>query len=82
MSTLLDRFVKLVEARERIEETTALIQRQRKLIQELGQLGHDSISAQIVLDSLLISQLLLKREAAQAREKIEAELGRPISLRL
>ncbi len=82
MSTLLDRFVKLVEARERIEETTALIQRQRKLIQELDQLGHDAVSAQIVLDSLLISQLLLKREAAHAREKIEAELGRPISFRL
>jgi hypothetical protein len=82
MSMLLDRFVKLVEARQRIEELTALIQRQRRLIQEMGDNGHDAMSAQIVLDSLLISQLLLKRDAAQVREKIEAELGRQINFRL
>ena len=82
MSTLLNRFVRLVEAQQRIREIHVHIQRQRQLIHEFERKGGDIISAQIVLDSFLLSQMLLKRDATHIRKEIESELGRPISLRL
>ena len=50
--------VELIEAEWRIAEINALIERQRRLIEELANEGHDITSAQIVFDSLLVSLYL------------------------
>jgi hypothetical protein len=61
----------LLEAVRRVAEIHALIERQRQLIEELGYEGHDITSAQIVLDSLLVSLSL----HLQDRHRLRATLN-------
>jgi hypothetical protein len=61
----------LLEAGRRVAEIHALIERQRQLIEELGYEGHDITSAQIVLDSLLVSLSL----HLQDRHRLRATLN-------
>jgi hypothetical protein len=61
----------LLEAERRVVESNALIEYQRHLIDELAYDGHDITSAQIVLDSLLVSLSL----QVQDRHRLRAMLN-------
>ena len=54
--------IELLETEWHIAESHILIERQRRLIEELGLAGHDVSSAQIVFDSLLVSLSLHLRD--------------------
>jgi hypothetical protein len=47
--------IDLLEAERRVAECNALVERQCKLIEQLGYEGDDITSAQIVFDSLCVS---------------------------
>ena len=59
--------IDLAAAERRIIESRARIERQRRLIQELEFRGHDTTSAQIVLDSWLISLSLHVKDRHRVR---------------
>jgi hypothetical protein len=61
------RAAELAEAERRVPEVNALIDRQRELIEELGQLGVDLTSAKIVMDSLLVSLSLYVKDRHRLR---------------
>jgi hypothetical protein len=61
----------LAEAERRLLEISVLIERQRQLIKELELDGHDLTSAQIVLDSLLISRSLYVQARYRVRCYVE-----------
>ena len=73
-----DRVIELLEAEWRVAECNALIERQRQLIEQLGNEDRDITSAQIMFDSLLVSLYLhledrhrlhaLNGKAAEVRE--------------
>ena len=58
----------LAVAELQVPEINACVDRQRQLIEQLAAEGHDITSAQIVLDSLLISLFL----AAEDRHRLRA----------
>jgi hypothetical protein len=57
----------LPEVELRVAEINALIERQRELIEQLGQGGHDTTSPQIVFDSLCLSLCLYLQNRHQLR---------------
>jgi hypothetical protein len=63
----------LLEAERRVAETNALIERQRKLIEELGYEGHDITSAHIVFDSLCVSLSLLLQSRYRLRSALKVK---------
>ena len=67
---LLDRMVELAMIQQRIEESAALIERQREVVLKSDHNGDDTISAQIVLDSLVLSHSLLEEDLTRLRRKI------------
>jgi hypothetical protein len=62
---------RLAEAERRVPEVNALIDRQRRLIEDLELHGTDLTSAKIVLDSLLVSLSLY----VQDRHRLRATLN-------
>jgi len=67
---LLDRMVEIALMQQRIEESAVLIERQRELVERSTRDGSHPISAQIMLDSLLLSHALLEESLNRLREKI------------
>lgn len=63
--------IELLEAERCVAESNALIERQRRLIEELAYDGNDIISAQIVFDSLCVSLSL----HVQARHRLRGTLN-------
>ena len=63
--------MEMLEAERRVVESNALIEYQRRLIEELTYEGHDITSAQIVFDSLLVSLSL----HVQDRHRLRAMLN-------
>ena len=59
--------VELFEIEKRVAESNALIERQRRLIEQLGHTGRDFTSEQIVFDSLLVSLSLHLQERHRLR---------------
>jgi len=59
--------IELIGTEQRVAESNALIERQRRLIEELGFKGHDFTSEQIVFDSLLVSLSLHLQERYRLR---------------
>ena len=59
--------IELLETEQRVAEKNALIERQRRIIEELGLQGNDTTSAQIVFDSLLVSLSLHLQERYRLR---------------
>lgn len=65
--------IELLETEQRVAESNALIERQRRLIEELGFKGRDFSSEQIVFDSLLVSLSLHLQERYRLRSKWRAK---------
>ena len=63
----LDALAELAEAEYRVPEINARIDAQRRLIEALAFEGHDITSAQLVLDSLLMSLFLCIEERQRLR---------------
>ena len=63
----LDALAELAEAEYRVPEINAQIDAQRRLIEALAFEGHDITSAQLVLDSLLMSLFLCIEERQRLR---------------
>ncbi len=63
--------IELLEAERRVAESNALIERQRRLIEELAYDCNDITSAQIVFDSLCVSLSL----HVQARHRLRGMLN-------
>ena len=61
----------LAVAERRVPEINARVDRQRQLIEQLAREGNDITSAEIVLDSLLLSLFL----AAEERHRLRAMLN-------
>jgi hypothetical protein len=59
--------IELLETERRVAESNALIERQRRLIEQLGHNGRDFTSEQIVFDSLLVSLSLYLQERHRLR---------------
>jgi hypothetical protein len=59
--------IELLETERRVAESNALIERQRRLIEQLGHNGRDFTSEQIVFDSLLVSLSLHLQERHRLR---------------
>ena len=66
--------IELLETEQRVAESNALIERQRRLIEELGFKGHDFSSEQIIFDSLLVSLSLHLQERDRLRSKWRAKI--------
>jgi hypothetical protein len=64
-----DRMIELLEAERRVAECNALVERQRKLIEQLGHEGDDITSARIVFDSLCVSLSLHVQDRHRLRTK-------------
>ncbi|HEX7235249.1 MAG TPA: hypothetical protein VF243_08265 [Nitrosospira sp.] len=69
--------IELLETEQRVAESNALIERQRRLIEELGFKGHDFTSEQIVFDSLLVSLSLHLQERHRLRSTWKAKIAEP-----
>jgi hypothetical protein len=67
-----DVMTELEDAERRVSEMNACIDRQRQHLEELAAEGHDITSAQIILDSLLISLYL----SVESRHRLRAMLDR------
>ena len=65
--------IELLETEQRVAESNARIERQRRLIEELGFKGRDFTSEQIVFDSLLVSLSLHLQERHRLRSKWRAK---------
>jgi hypothetical protein len=65
--------IELLETEQRVAESNALIERQRRLIEGLGFKGHDITSEQIVFDSLLVSLTLHLQERYRLRSRWTAK---------
>jgi hypothetical protein len=61
----------LAVAERRVSEINALVGHQRQFIEQLARVGNDVISAEIMLDSLLLSLFL----AAEERHRLNAMLN-------
>ena len=61
----------LAVAERRVSEINACVDRQRQLIKQLAAAGNDITSAQIMLDSLIVSLFL----AAEDRHRLRARLN-------
>ena len=68
--------VELLEAEQRVAECNARIERQRRVIEELGYQAHDTTSEKIVFDSLCVSLSLYLRDRHRLRELTEGRLLR------
>lgn len=65
--------IELLATEQRLAESNILIERQRRLIEELGFKGHDFSSEQIIFDSLLVSLSLHLQERYRLRSKWRAK---------
>ena len=63
----------LLEAERRVAECNARIERQRRVIEELGCQAHEVTSAQIVFESLCVSLSLHMRDRHRLRELREGK---------
>jgi len=63
--------IRLLEAERHVAETHALIERQRRLIEELASEGHSITSEHIVFDSLCVSLSL----HVQNRNRLRTQLN-------
>ena len=68
-----NRMFELLVAERRVAECNALIERQRRLIEDLGYEGQDITSAQIVFDSLCISLSLHLQDRHRLRAMLNAK---------
>ena len=66
-----DAMSELADAERRVSEMNAGIDRQRQHMEELAAEGHDITSAQIILDSLLISLYLAVESRHRLRTKLD-----------
>ena len=66
---------KLVHVERGVREINELIDRQRKLIEELRESRSDFTSAKIVLDSLIVTFTLHLQERDQLRAMFNAEMA-------
>ena len=66
--------IELLATEQRLAESNILIERQRRLIEELGFKGHDFSSEQIIFDSLLVSLSLHLQERDRLRSKWRAKI--------
>jgi hypothetical protein len=64
----------LLATEQSVAESNALVERQRRLIEELGFKGHDFSSEQIIFDSLLVSLSLHLQERDRLRSKWRAKI--------
>lgn len=64
----------LLATEQSVVESNALVERQRRLIEELGFKGHDFSSEQIIFDSLLVSLSLHLQERDRLRSKWRAKI--------
>ena len=64
----------LAKADGQVREMVACVDRQRQLIWDLAEAGSDISSAQIVLDSLLISVFLWVKERQRLRSLLHARI--------
>lgn len=67
--------VELLEAEQRVAECNARIERQRRVIEELGSQAHDVTSAKIVFESLCLSLSLHLQDRHRLRELREGRLA-------
>jgi hypothetical protein len=66
----------LAEAERRVSEMNAFIDMQRQQMEELGAEGHDITSAQIILDSLMISLYLSVESRHRLRTLLDSRDSR------
>lgn len=64
----------LLAAEQSVAESNALVERQRRLIEELGFKGYDFSSEQIIFDSLFVSLSLHLQERDRLRSKWRAKI--------
>ena len=64
----------LLATEQSVSESNALIEQQRRLIEELGFKGYDFSSEQIIFDSLLVSLSLHLQERYRLRSKWRAKI--------
>ena len=64
--------IELHEAERRVAENNGLIDRQRRLIEDLAYEGHDITSAQIIFDSLCVSLSLHLQDRHRLRATLNA----------
>jgi hypothetical protein len=67
-----DAMTELADAECRVSEMNACIDRQRQHMEELAAEGHDITSAQIILDSLLISLYLSVESRHRLRTMLDS----------
>jgi len=74
---LLDRIVELSVIKKRIEESVALIERQREVVIESARNGTDTASAQTILDSLILTRSLLEQDLDLLQRKTTLTVTNP-----
>lgn len=74
---LLDRIVELSVIKKRIEESVALIERQREIVIESARNGTDTASAQTILDSLILTRSLLEQDLDLLQRKTTLTVTNP-----
>ena len=67
---LLDRIVEIATMQRHMEDTVAHIERQREIVRKASGDNEHATSAQIVLDSLVISHSLLEQDLQRVRQAI------------